>query len=93
MIVRIRSVHGFAGLLPRLDRSGPWPRRTWLWWTWDHLPPRIGARLAAVLAEVAALDMTFNQIAAGVSPEDGSPEAGSATRSPGGPTLPGRRRA
>lgn len=41
----LRHRHRFMGWRRQADRSGLWLRVTWLWWTWDHMPPRVGKQI------------------------------------------------
>lgn len=40
----LRHRHKFVCLWPRRDDSGLWLRVTWLFYTWDYFPPKIGKR-------------------------------------------------
>jgi hypothetical protein len=62
-----RHRHRFAGLIPTVERA-LWSRVTWLWWTWDFLPPRVGASVQGILN-----DLFYTGSAAGHS---AAPEAG-----------------
>lgn len=39
-------------LLPVWDRTGLWPVKTWLFWTWDFTPPSTGERIGELMAEL-----------------------------------------
>jgi hypothetical protein len=38
--------------LPSIDRSGLWPRATFLFWTWDIMPDAIFFRVLGVIVEL-----------------------------------------
>lgn len=38
----LRHRHRFVCWISRHDNSGLWLSVTWLFWTWDYLPPVVG---------------------------------------------------
>lgn len=50
----LRHRHRFVCWWPRWDTSGLWAQRTWLWWSWDFMPPRIGMRVVAMVNDMRA---------------------------------------
>ena len=48
----MRHRHRFVCWLPARDDSGLWLRVTWLCWTWDHLPAKVGKQVVGMLDDM-----------------------------------------
>ena len=48
----MRHKHRFVCWLPRRDTSGLWLQVTWLCYTWDHLPPKVGHQTVGMLDDM-----------------------------------------